>query len=78
MPTIPTEHKAALTKAAEKTAAAQPATPSALVTFFKSVFLPVLPGLVSVLLVKANSKTRAVLRQVRDVLDGADLEDPVK
>jgi hypothetical protein len=71
---IPNEHKEVLAKAAEKTAAAAPKTPSAVVTFFKVAFMPALPGLVSILLQNANAKTRAIFRQVRDTLDAADLD----
>lgn len=70
------EHAEVLQKAADKTADAAPKTPSALVTFFKSVFLPILPALVKALLDQVKSpKTNQILIQVRDTLVNADLGD---
>ena len=64
-----------LTRAAEKVAAATPKTPSALTALFKSVLLPILPALIATVLVKANAKTKAILRQVRDTLNAAEIEE---
>jgi hypothetical protein len=62
-----------LTTAAAAIAEAQPKTSSALKTLFRTVLLPILPALVSGILVNASTKTKTILRKTRDILVDADL-----
>lgn len=72
---LPVELHEQLAKAAPKVEAAAPKTSNAVLTAFKTIFLPLLPGIVSALLVKANEKTLKIMRIVRDTLVNADLGD---
>ena len=66
-----------LLKAATRVAAAQPKTSSALISLFKSVFLPLLPTILGeVLKGDGKRKYRSALLVAKRVLDEAGLDDP--
>jgi len=72
---IPAEHKGDLQKAADKIMAAEPKTPSAVVSVLKGL-LPFFPAFLKVVLTQVNSpKTNGVLIQIRDTLVNADFGD---
>lgn len=49
--------------------------PSFWLTTFTTIFLPILPSVVTLVLTKANDKVKLALRETRDVLVAADLGD---
>lgn len=64
----------ALAKAAPKVAEAAPKTSSSVLSLFRSLFFPLLPGIIGELVKRTKSpRDEKILRQVRDVLNGADL-----
>lgn len=66
--------KVKLNKVAPRLAAATPSKASAVWTVFKSMFFPLLPGLLKLAVERSKTKKdEAILRAVRDVLNDADL-----
>lgn len=64
-----------LAKTVKKVADAKPATPGAVLTLFKTVFIPLLPVILTeVLKSDKGGKYKAALREARTVLDEADLD----
>lgn len=64
----------ALTKAAPKVEAAAPKTSSSVLSLFRSLFFPLLPGIISELVKRSkSSRDERILIQVRDILNTADL-----
>ena len=71
--------RAPLTKAAPKLAAAQPKTSSAVLSLFKTVFLPMLAPVLGALIAKYGGEKLAVfLEPARDVLVAAYPVEPVE
>lgn len=66
-------YKKDLEKLAPAIQQASPATSTAVMSFVKTWVLPMLPSIVTALLVRASPKTKALLRETRDVLNSADL-----
>jgi hypothetical protein len=64
-----------LLQLAPKLQDASPTTSSAVLAIVKSIVLPILPGIVATLLVKASAKTKRILRATRDVLNEAELDE---
>jgi len=66
-----------LAKVVEKVASAAPSTVSALLSFFRTVILPILTPMLASLIVKYGSgKLRAALEPVRDLLNSAYPAEP--
>jgi hypothetical protein len=68
--------EAKLEKAAPKITAASVSKAKEVWAFFKMLFFPMLPGLIKIAVDKTTStKDEMTLRQVRDILNAADLGD---